>query len=67
MSDVIDEDDRFFGRQLLRKSRTGPLRERMRTFVSEHGAGDLKSVRRRVSTGETDLSDVVTEGREERL
>lgn len=67
MSDVIDDDDRFFGRQLLQKSRTGPLRERMQEFVSEHGDGDVKTVRRRLSKGETDLSDLVDEDREERF
>lgn len=67
MSDVIDDEERFFGRQLLQKSRLGPLRERMQEFVSEHRGGDVKTVRERLSKGETDLSDLVAEEREERL
>ncbi len=63
----MDEDDRFFGRQLLKKSRTGPLRERMEAFVAEHRGGDVKTVRRQLSAGDTDLSDLVSEGRDERV
>lgn len=67
MSDVLDEDDRFLGRQLLRKSRSGPLRERMRVFAAEHAEGDVQRVRRRLSAGDTDVSELVSEGRDERV
>lgn len=66
MSDTADERE-FRAEQLLNKSKTHALRERMRAFLDSHdGADDLKSLRRQVSGGE-DLSDIVVEDRDERL
>lgn len=65
MSDTAD-DIGFHGRQLLNKSKTDPLREKMRDFVAEQKQSDLKELRSRVSTGEY-LSNIVEEDREERL
>jgi Fe-S cluster biogenesis protein NfuA len=66
MSDTTDGFD-FYAEQLLQKSKTNPLRERMQAVLSEHGGDiDLKQVRASASSGD-DLSDVVTESREERL
>jgi hypothetical protein len=64
MSDADDLD--FVGRQLLRNTRTLPLRRRMETFVEEHTVGDLKRLRKTAVSG-TDLSDIVVEGRDERV
>lgn len=65
MSDAAD-DIGFAERQLLNKSKTHPLRERMRRFVEDRGEDDLKQRRRSVSEG-TDLSEIVTEDRDERI
>lgn len=67
MSDTADRFG-FEGRQLLNKSKLNPLREKMRAFVSEHGAGEteFRTPRREVSGGEA-LSDVVVDERDERL
>lgn len=66
MSDAVDDFD-FYAKQLLNKSKTNPLRQRMQEFVSEHGEQtDLKQARRAVQDGDT-LSDIVIEDREERL
>ena len=66
MSDALDGVD-FYAEQLLRKSKTNQLRERMQAFVTEHGEDvDLKRVRAAVAEGDT-LSEIVDEGREERV
>lgn len=66
MSDADDGDVDFYADQLLNKSKTYRLRERMREFVSEHGEdADLKEIRK-TADGKA-LSEIVTEGREERL
>jgi len=66
MSDTA-EDRELRAEQLLNKSKTHPLRERMRAFLADHDRSeDLESLRRRVSSGE-DLSDVVVEDRDERV
>jgi ribosomal protein S3AE len=66
MSDTVDEAG-FEAGQLLNKSKTGAIRERMREFVSEHGESTaVTELREAVASGE-DLSDVVVEGRDERL
>jgi len=66
MSDAADEFD-FYARQLLNKSKTNPLRERMRQFVADHGAdAELETVRVEAVEGD-DLSKVVIEDRDERL
>lgn len=65
MSDTAD-DIGFHGRQLLNKSKTDPLREKMRDFVAGREASDLKTLRSTVSNGDS-LSDIVEEEREERL
>lgn len=65
MSDTAD-DIEFQGRQLLNKSKTDPLRERMRQFLTEHESNDFKTLREEVSE-EKPLSDIVDEDREERL
>lgn len=67
MSDTAREDFDFLGRQLLKKSQTEPLRERMQDFVDDHDVpDDLEALRRRAKGGE-DLSEVVKEDRNERL
>lgn len=64
MSDAIDE---FYAEQLLRKSKTTPLRERLRAFVEDHGDGEgFKRIRAEASDGEA-LSDLVIDDRDERL
>lgn len=66
MSDTA-EDIGFHAEELLRKSKTGPLRQRMQQFVEEHGDDtDLKTARKDAGDGEA-LSDIVIEQREERL
>jgi hypothetical protein len=65
MSDTAD-DDGFYRRQVLNKSKTEPLREQMREFVAEHDDTDLKELRSRVSAGE-DLSEIVQTDREDRV
>lgn len=65
MSDASENLD-FWGRQLLKKSQTNPLREKMRAFVSEHPPRDLEDTRSEASDG-TNLSTLVDEGREERF
>lgn len=67
MSDTAREDFDFLGEQLLKKSRTRPLREQMEKFVADHETPDnLAELRRRASSGQR-LSDVVKEDREERI
>lgn len=67
MSDTAREDFDFLGRQLLKKSQTEPLRERMQDFVDDHDVpDDLEALRRRAKEGEN-LSEVVKEDRNERL
>lgn len=66
MSDTED-DLEFWGRQLLKKSETNPLRERMQTIVSEtEPVDDLRTIRRQTSGGSS-LSELVEEDREERV
>lgn len=66
MSDTRDEHE-FYAEQLLRKSKTNSLRARMQSFVDEHDQeNDLKTLRSSTGDG-TPLSDIVDEGREERL
>jgi len=66
MSDTEDDLD-FWGRQLLKKSETNPLRERMQAVISEaEPVDDLRTIRRQTSGGTT-LSELVEEGREERV
>lgn len=66
MSNAADEFG-FYADQLLKKSRTNPLRDRMHRFVEEHDDGaDLKTARQLDTDGET-LSSIVIDDREERL
>jgi len=66
MSNTVD-DIGFHAEELLRRSKTGPLRQRMQQFVDEHRDDtDLKTARKDAGEGET-LSDIVIEQREERL
>lgn len=66
MSDATNEFE-FLGRQLLKKSRTAALRERMESFVAEHEQPeDIETLRRRVATGES-LSAIVRQDRDERV
>jgi ribosomal protein S3AE len=65
MSDTAD-DIGFQARQLLNKTKTDTLRQKMREFVEERDETDLKDLRQKVASGD-DLSDVVSEGRRERL
>lgn len=67
MSDTAGDDVAFLGEQLLKKSRTRPLRKQMEEFVTEHESpDDLTALRRRVKGGQP-LSEIVKEDREERL
>lgn len=66
MSDAVDELD-FWGQRLLRQTQTNPLRAEMREFIKETTPNtDVKEVRRKIGNG-TPLSELVDEGREERL
>jgi hypothetical protein len=64
MSESADTAE--LGRRLLQKSRTAPLRSKMEGFAERHEGtdGDLKELRR--SRGKN-LSEIVDEGREERV
>ena len=66
MSDTIDESG-FLGRQLLRKSQTNSLRQQMNEFIEQHEhPRDLKQMRREATEGK-EVSEIVTEGREDRV
>jgi hypothetical protein len=65
MSDAVDELD-FWGRQVLKRSQVNPLREQMEAYVADSDPEDLEQLRQQTS-GDTDLSDVVQEGRDERI
>ena len=66
MSDTIDEVG-FLGRQLLRKSQTNSLRQQMNEFIEQHEhPHNLKRMRREATEGK-DISEIVTEYREERV
>ena len=65
MSDVTDEIG-FRGQQLLNKSKTNPLRQRMKHFVEQQEDRELKQLRSELSEGEQ-LSEIIKEDREERL
>ena len=66
MSDTIDEVG-FPGRQLLRKSQTNSLRQQMNEFIEQHEhPRDLKQMRREATEGK-EVSEIVTEYREERV
>jgi len=66
MSNAADEFG-FYADQLLKKSKTNTLRERMQRFVDEHDTdGDLKTARQH-STDGTSLSETVIEDRDERF
>lgn len=67
MSDTAREDFDFLGKQLLKKSQTEPLRERMEAFIDEHGSSDdLAELRRRAKAGK-DVSEIVKDDRDERV
>ena len=67
MSDTANGDFEFLGEQLLKKSRTRPLRAQMEEFVAEHETpDDLAELRRRAKSGQK-MSEIVKEDREERL
>jgi hypothetical protein len=66
MSDTTDDLDAA-GRRLMDEARTGSLRERMRSYLAAHESpADLKAFRQTVTSGDP-LSDVVDEGRDERV
>ncbi len=66
MSDTADDLDAA-GRRLLDEARTGSLRERMRNHLATNESPeDLKAFRRTVASGDP-LSEVVDEGRDERV
>lgn len=65
MSDAVDELD-FWGKQVLKKSQVNPLREQMEAYISDSDPKDLKELRQGTS-GDTDLSEIVQEDREERV
>lgn len=66
MSDT-GEDIEAAADRLLRESRTGAIRERMREYLAEHDPPtDLKRLRREAASAE-ELSETVDNGREERI
>jgi len=66
MSDV-EKDVSRLGHHALRTARVDGLRRRMAEYVETHGEGlDVRELRKGVST-ETQLSDLVDEGRNERV
>lgn len=66
MSDTTDEGAPRI-RELVDDSNSNSLRDQMQAFLAEHGEpADLEELRERVGSGE-DLSDIVVEGREERI
>ena len=65
MSDVI-EGVSFEGKNILSKSKTDSLRDRMKSFVADREEVELKTVREKVSTGR-DVSEIVKNDREERF
>jgi len=65
MSDAVDDLD-FWRRQVLKKSQTNPLREKMQEFVSESESVNLKEISQRTS-GDSSLSEMVREDREKQL
>ena len=65
MSKTSDKTE-FLGEQLLNKSKTMGLRNRMREFVEEHGTESETEDLRKGIEGKN-LSEIVDEGREERL
>ena len=66
MSDATD-DMEFLDEQLRRRSQENPLREMMRAYLEDREpTEDPKALRRRLRDG-TPLSDLVIQGREERL
>ena len=65
MSETTDKAE-FLGQQLLNKSRTLPLRTKMKKFIEEHETEtDIKKLREETE-GKT-ISEIVNEEREERL
>lgn len=60
-----DELDRLGG-ELFRKSRTADFRERMRSFVEATEPVDFERVRETAAV-ETPMSELIDEGRDERL
>lgn len=66
MSDTTDDLDAA-GRRLLDEAKTGSLRERMRDhLVANEVPDDLKTLRRTAAKG-VPLSELVDEGRDERV
>lgn len=66
MSDTTDDLDAA-GRRLLDEAKTGSLRERMRDhLVANEVPDDLETRRRTAATG-VPLSELVDEGRDERV
>jgi len=65
MSDTT-ENIEFQGEQILNKSKTRPLRERMEGFIEQQETVDPKRLRETVADGD-DRSTIVIEDREERL
>jgi ribosomal protein S3AE len=66
MGDTIDEVG-FLGRQLLWKSQTNSLRQQMNEFIEQHEhPRDLKQMRREAAGGK-EVSEIMTEDREERV
>ena len=66
MSDTTDDLDTA-GRRLLDEAKTGSLRERMRDhLVANEVPDDLEALRRTAASG-VPLSELVDEGRDERV
>ena len=66
MSDTT-EDPEFWGRQLLNKSQTNPLRQRMTEFIAEHEPSDDFKQLRKIVADDTSVSELVDEDREDRV
>lgn len=65
MSDTASDLD-FWGRRVLRKSQTNALRERMEAYAADTPPADIEELRQRTS-GDTDLSELVRDDRDERI
>jgi hypothetical protein len=67
MSDAAKQNLENMGRKLLKQSQHTPLEARMKAFLAEHQVpNDLKEARERVAAGKP-VSDLVSEGRDERF
>lgn len=67
MSRTAERDLEFMGKQVLKQTQLASLRKRMESFAEEHGGTEDVTVLRKKLAGDTKLSDIVKDGRDERL